>query len=581
MSLLKKIGIITLFLGLIWSCNRAEYECKDCIVQYAASDPKQLTPFNATDPTATAIFNHIFQTLIHYDYKTNELLPVLAKALPIIKTRIDGKVEARFEIHEDAKWDDGKPITGEDVAFSLKVVKNPFTDNQYLKTRFQLIERIDINKENPKVFSVVFSEPTMMVETLFTELYILPKQVYDAKGLLDDYNVFEFFYKSASELQDDKLIEFGTAYNGTVFQKDKVVGSGAYRLRSWESNTRVVLERKENWWAKGLNQENQWFQANLKELVFEIVDNPYTGYRMLKRGYIDAMNEMPLLPFAKNWIPDSSDFRKDYHVLTAPTYAYDYIGLNMNSSKLADLNVRQALAHLMNINQLIEKACYGLADEVRSFTHPTLVNLQDTTLEPYRFDLELADSLLESAGWIDLDSNGIREKAVQTDSTEEIVTLSLVINYNTGNTRRKIACELLQQSAKAVGIEIIIEPLELASLLENLKTHQFELYVGGWVASPKLSDPKEIWHTESANGGSNYVFFGNTESDKVIDNIRREMNPQKRAALYRQLHRMIHQEIPYIFLISQQKRIAVSKKFTNVSSCGTYPGFWSPEFLYE
>jgi len=581
MSLLKKVGIIVLFLGLIWSCNRAEYECKDCIIQYAASDPKQLTPFNATDPTAIAIFNHLFQTLIHYDYQSNELVPVLAKALPVIKSSFDGRVAVQFEIHEAAKWDDGTPITGEDVAFSIKVIKSPFTDNQYLKSRFRLIERLDINKDNPKLFSVIFSEPTMMIESLFTELYILPKQVYDEKGLLDDYNVFEFFYKSEFELQDDRLIEFGAAYNGTTFQKDKVVGSGPYRLRSWESNTRVVLERKENWWGKGLDPENQWFQANLKELVFEIVDNPYTGYRMLKRGYIDAMNEMPLIPFAKNWTPDSSDFRKDYHVLTAPTYAYDYIGLNMKSPKLMDLNVRQALAHLMDINRLIDKACYGMADEVRSFTHPTLTHLQDTSLQPYLFNIALADSLLELAGWTDLDSNGIREKVIQIDSTEEVVPLRLTINYNIGNNRRKVACESLQQSAKVVGIEIIIKPLELASLLENLKTHQFELYVGGWVASPKLSDPKEIWHTESANGGSNYVFFGNTESDKVIDTIRKEINPQKRAALYRQLHRMIHQEIPYIFLISQQKRIAVSKKFSGVYSCGTYPGFWSPGFVYE
>ena len=576
--MLKKVGIVILLLGMIWGCNRAEYKCEDCIVQYVSSDPKQLTPFNATDPTASIIFNHLFQTLINFDYQTNELIPVLAKELPTIKPTKDGKIEVRFEIHETANWDDGTPITGEDVAFSLKIIKSPFTDNQHLKTRFNIIERIDINKENPKRFSIIFSEPTMMVESLLTDLYILPKQVYDSKDLLEAYSVFEFSYKSESELQNEKLIKFGELYNSTKFQKDKISGSGAYRLANWNANKRVILERKENWWGKDLNTNNHWFQANPKELVFEIVDNPYTGYQMLKRKHIDVMNDMPVATFARNWYPDSSDYRKNYHVLTAPTYSYDYIGINMQSPKLSDLFVRQALAHLMDIDKLIDKACYGFADKVTNFTHPSLDDLQNNTLQPYEYNLTWADSLLNMAGWQDLDSNGIREKIIQIDSTEESINLSFIINYNTGNNRRKIACELLQKAAAKVGVEIVVKPLELVSLLENLKTHQFELYIGGWVASPKLSDPKEIWHTESANGGSNYVYFGSKESDLIIDAIREEMNPTKRAKLYRQLHQIIHNDIPYIFLISQQKRIAIDKKFQNVYSCGMNPGYWSPGF---
>ncbi|MFK7946024.1 MAG: ABC transporter substrate-binding protein [Saprospiraceae bacterium] len=579
--MLRKIGIVILFLGVIWSCNRAEYKCEDCVVQYAASDPKQLTPFNATDPTASIIFNHIFQTLIHFDYQTNQLIPVLAKTLPTIKTTKDGKIEVQFEIHETANWDDGTAITGEDVAFSLKVIKCPFTDNQYLKTQFSIIERINISKDNPKRFSIIFSEPTMMVENLLTDLYILPKQIYDSEGLLNTYSVFELSYKSESELQDEKLIEFGELYNSTKFQKEIVNGSGAYRLATWNSNTRVILERKENWWGKNLNQNNQWFQANLKELVFEILDDSYDGYKMLRREHIDVMNDMPIVKFAQNWYPDSSDYRQKYHVFTAPTYAYDYIGINLKSPKLSDINVRQALAHLMDIDKLIDEACYGFADKVMSFTHPSLEELQNTTLQPYEYNLIWADSLLNLAGWQDLDSNGVREKVFVIDSVEEVINFRLIINYNIGNERRKIACELLQEAAAKIGVEIVVEPLELVSLLENLKTNQFDLYVGGWVASPKLSDPKEIWHTESANGGSNYVYFGNEESDEVIDEMRQEMNPKKRAGLYCQLHQMIHNEIPYIFLISQQKRIVIDKKFQHVYGCGMNPGYWTPGFTYE
>ena len=79
-------------------------------------------------------------------------------------------------------------MTGEDVAFSIKVIKCPFTDNQHLKPTFDAIERVDINKENAKRFEVVFSEPTMMLESIFTDLYILPKHIYDADNLLETYS---------------------------------------------------------------------------------------------------------------------------------------------------------------------------------------------------------------------------------------------------------------------------------------------------------------------------------------------------------------------------------------------------------
>lgn len=577
--IMKKLGIVAVLLSLAWGCNRAEYECSDCVVQYVASDPKQLTPFNATDETASIIFQHIFQTLFSFDYRTNELVPVLAKAKPFIKTIENKKIEATFEIREGAVWDDGSPITGDDVAFSLKVIKCPFTDNQHLKTDFQIIEKVVVNKENRRQFALIYSQPTMLLESILTDLLILPKKIYDPKGLLDDYDVYELTYKSVEDLQDVNLRTFGEAFNSPKYQKEAINGSGAYRLISWSNNERIVLKLKENWWGFSYKNENQWFVTQPNELVFEIYDDAYAGYKALKRGDIHAMNDMPMATFAKSWYPKDGEYHEDYHIFTAPTFSYDYIGINTHSPKLTDTLVRQALAHLMDIDKLIAEACDGFADKVTSFTHPSLTNLANPNIKPYDFNVFLADSLLTKAGWLDLDSNGVREKVIITDSLEEVVELSLIINYNTGNDRRKIACELLQQAAAEVGIKIIIKPLELVNLLDNLKQHAFELYVGGWVASPKLADPKNIWHSEAANGGSNYVYFGDEKSDKIVEAIRKEMNPKKQAALYKELHWIIHQEIPYIFLISQHRRIAVNKRFQNVYGSGMSPGYWAPGFV--
>ena len=92
-------------------------------------------------------------------------------------------------------------------------------------------------------------------------------------------------------------------------------------------------------------------------------------------------------------------------------------------------------------------------------------------------------------------------------------------------------------------------------------------------ALPTPDDPKQIWHTESINGGSNYVSFGTPETDKLIDEIRGELNEDKRNNLYRQFQVAVHDACPYIFIWSPKERIAISKKFTNTETFIVRPGF--------
>ena len=112
--------------------------CVNCVITHELSDPEELTPLNANDNSATIVFQQVFQTLVHIDFKTYEIVPVLASEVPVITTNEDGTVDVSMEIRPEAKWDNGEPITGHDVAFSLKVLLNPKTDSKALKPYFDL-----------------------------------------------------------------------------------------------------------------------------------------------------------------------------------------------------------------------------------------------------------------------------------------------------------------------------------------------------------------------------------------------------------------------------------------------------------
>ena len=126
---------------------------------------------------------------------------------------------------------------------------------------------------------------------------------------------------------------------------------------------------------------------------------------------------------------------------------------------------------------------------------------------------------------------------------------------------RRDAALIFKEAAREVGINVDVVPQEWSIYIDNQKKHNFEMYYGAWISGVGESDPKQIFHTESINGGSNYCYFGNAESDALIEALRSELDKDKRAYYYKALQAIIHDEVPYIFLSAPLERIAISKKF--------------------
>ena len=579
MSIVKSSVALLLaaFILTLSACKVEDTKCLNCVIQHSLSDPEELTPLNANDNTASLLFHHMIQTLIHIDYKSNKIIPILAKERPTINKLDDGKVTLDWEIRPEAQWDNGQPITGHDIEFTLKVLLNPETDSKALKPYFDKVEDIIIDEENPKKFQVVYSEPYMIIESSFTNLWVVPSYAYDPEGIMANYTLKQMVddNRGAKTLKDDlEIKKFADEYNSPKYQREVVVGSGPYAFDRWETNQRVVVRLKENWWGHTLAKENHWFEAYPEEIIFESVNDYATAVVALKGEKLDAMNSIPNKDFVTD-LRKSESFLEKFNTYTPPQFSYDYIAINMRLPKFKDKKTRKALAHTMNVNQLIDSYCYGLGQPVASFTHPDITHRLNPDVKPYAYDLEKAKQLLSEAGWTDSDGDGTLDKMIDGEK----VDFKIKLNFNNGNKRRETACLIFQESARKIGIDIEIVPLEWAVLLERNKVHDFEMFVAGWISSPLESDPKQIWHTDSANDkGSNYTGFGNVESDGVIEALRVEMDDTKRAELYKKLHAMIHEDVPYIFLLAQKERVATHKRYGNSYGSGIRPGFWAAGF---
>ena len=562
-------GILMLCV-LVFSCKSDNTQDENKVKDFLLSNPQQLNPYNRVDGGSTMIMRYIFQVLVQTDYFTYEQVPQLAKALPVLRERQDGKILMDMEIRAQAKWDNGTPITGEDVAFSLKMMKLPKTDNAQVRIYFEYIEDIIIDPDNPRKFTLVCKEPYMLMASAIEDLSIIPAYIYDEKGLLKDYTVKELAAGGSKLERDPKLTEAAENFNAPKFKNQVVVGSGPYKFKSWEPTQRITLELKKDWWGHQLKDKNHWFQAFPEEIVYEIIPDMTTATVALKSEKIDVLKKIDPRTFVKD-LQESTPFTDKFNTYTPTQFLYIYIGMNMRDPKFEDVRVRRAMRHIMDTPQYQDNIFYGLAEQVKTFLHPSKKKFLSDKVKPHEYNLDKAAALMAEAGWKDSNSNGILDKVIDGELLEfEADIIYPNVSKNTGK-----AALMFQESARKVGIKINPAALEFTVMLEKQKAHNFEMYFGIWGSPPTESDPKQIWHTDSYNGGSNYVGFGTAESDQLIDDLRRELDEDKRAEIYKKLQEIIDEQAPYIFISATQNRLAIHKKFKGEPS-GVNPGYFSP-----
>ena len=543
------------------------------VITYLSAEPKTLNPYNRTDANAAILLRRNFQPLCQLDFFDYKLVPVLATALPDVEMMDNGRVNMTLEIREEAKWDNGEPITAQDVIFSLKVMNVPSVDNKALRPYFEYIEDVKVDENNPRKFTLDCKEPYMLMESALTDLFILPSYVYDPDGLLEEYSLTQITQGGEELKEDPKLVQFGDQFNSSKYQREVGIGSGPYHFDRWETNQRVVYKLKDNWWGTQLAQENHWFEAEAKELVYEVINDQTTAVVALRGGKLDAMYRIPPRTFIEE-LKVSENFNNQFNTYSPTQFLYSYLGINMRDQKFGDVDTRKALRLIMDCEKYSTTVFYGLAERVNSFIHPSKKEFINPDVPIYEQDLDGARELFKKAGWSDSNGNGTIDKTIDG----ELVEMSFELLYpSSANTSEK-GVLMFQEFAKTVGVNVIPRPLEFSQFLERTKAHNFEMYFGIWGSSPLESDPKQIWHTSSYNGGSNYVGFGTPESDKLIDDLRKELDRGKRAEIYKKLQKIIDDECPYIFMDATKNRIAIAKKFGEQKVSGVNPGYYVPGF---
>jgi peptide/nickel transport system substrate-binding protein len=570
--LLAPLAILTLFSS---SCRREEQSSmhkrssNEVSIRLEA-EPDRLNPLLSTISYSRQVFDPLHLYLMNYDPTTLVLVPQLLKETPkieLIKNGVfEGGTKYSFEIREEAVWDDGKPVMAADYEATLKLIFNPFLPTLGYRTFLENIQSFDIDKMNPKKFTIILNDTYFAgLESLTNVVPVLPKHIFDADNSLDTVSLLKLISDPSPENQLKNypfIKDFADYYLGEFFSRNPegVNGAGPYKLVSWLSGQEILLEKKQAWWGDKLATDNAAFQAFPDKLLFKIIPDPVSALAALKNEEIDVMQNIAPEDFLD--LTSDSTTKAHFSFYTPSSLSSYYISLNTRLPILSDKKVRRAFAHAIDVDELIKNVFIGFGTRCATPLHPSSAEY-NADLKPITFSIEKAKKLLAEAGWSDTDKDGILDKKIGGKKT----ALSVKYLANASKASSMTLAELIKSNARKAGIDVVIDAKDANTLLDKLRSREFEMISAGRSITPQWS-PSQNWRTDADNRSG----FGNEKTDEWIDALEREPNQSKRWVISKKLQAEIYEEQPEIMLFCPQERLVIHKRFEAVSTA-VWPGF--------
>ena len=563
----KKAIIILLITSFLISCVKERDLSQNTVIAHILSQPDGLHPYNNNSVMRSYVFQYTQKTLLRLDLETLEYVPDLLKELP--SSSEDNKT-FYFELKDNIIWDDGSPVTSEDVEFSTKIMLCHLTDNSQIRPIYNsVIESVEINTENPLKFTMRAIDVNWTAKTILGGIYIQQKEYWDPNGILDKISFEQILSRSFEET--DEITNWFNNFNhaDNSFKPNKLQGLGPYIVSEWEPSQYITLTKKSSWW--GSKDTSVYSKAYPEKIIFKVIREDASSYLALKNQEIDVTTNIGTVKLMN--LRERDYFNDNYDSDFLNRYGISYIGLNMKPDGIkhkpffVDKRVRRAVAFTIPVDEIIEVMMHGKATRQASSVSPLKSTYNDTlTLIP--LDIEKAKKLLTEAGWVDTDGDNIRDKMINGVKTP----FSFKFSYMSSPASKEVVL-MMKESMYKAGIVAEPTPMDFSLFYKNAGDHKFDAMLAGWGSSAAYSNPMQLWHTSSwANKGSNFCGFGDAESDALIEEANKTLDYQTHKNALLKLQARIYEDQPYVFLYCSKRKFAVHKRFNNREMFFEFPG---------
>jgi peptide/nickel transport system substrate-binding protein len=463
-------------------------------------------------------------------------LPSLENGLAVREPQPDEEadgVAVTYEIHPDATWGDGTPVTTADVLFTWEVGRHP-QSGVGAADLYRRITEIDVIDDKS---------------------FIMHKSKLDFT-----YNAINDFRLLPAHLERQVFEEDAQTYrNRTHYDTDPTnpgLWFGPYRVSDLVQGSHIVLARNEYWYGD---------KPAFDRVIVRAIENTAALEANLLSGEID-MIEGALGMALDQALAFEKRHGDSYTVFTKPGLIYEHIDVMLDNPILADVRVRKALLLAADRQALSDQLFEARQPVADTFVNP-LDWVHHADVETYAYDPDQARALLDEAGWTEM-RGGIRHNA-------DGEPLQMTIMTTSGNRTRELVQQFLQSQWRAVGMDVTIINQPARVLFgETISKRQFEaLAMFAWISSPE-NVPRTTMHsseipTEDNNwSGQNYTGFVNERMDALIDAIEIELDRDRRLELWQEIQQIYASELPALPLYFRSNAHIWPKWLGNVVPTG-------------
>jgi peptide/nickel transport system substrate-binding protein len=461
-------------------------------------EAQSLNPILTNETEGTWRTMMLFDPLIELHPITFEPMPRLATEWEVS----DDGLTYTFHLRDDSMWHDGTPVTAEDVAFTVMQILAPeYTGPDY--TGWTMLvgaeevksgaateaAGIAVIDDHTVAFTLVEPSAPFLVDTIGSVPFIpLPKHLLEG--------------------EDMTTTDFNTA----------PVGNGPYKFVSWEVGNTFVMEANPDWWGG---------EPAIKRVVHRNIPDSQTLVVALEAGEIHGSL------YALPTVAESLQAQENLKVMVVPFDFPNGFKYNFNNPVAADIAVRKAIAHAVDNELYASEFLLGLGEAGVGPVAPGIWAFNEN-LEPYAYDPETAMQLLEEAGWVDSNGDGIREKAG--------VAATIVAETNSGNVMREDYCTYKQASLLEIGIDWQCEFKEWSVIVNNAGTGEYQAIQPQWAGASV--EPHELYSSFHTDGSNNTGGYSNAEVDALLEEGAVTVDQERRKAIYDRVQEIVMDELP-------------------------------------
>lgn len=515
----------------------------DTIILRSGGDISIFNPLLWTDSGSAAAGVLIWPTIFDTDRFTGLPLP----GLTTWEISEDG-LTYTFTIREDANWSDGTPITANDVKFAIDAVKSDLVESP----RKGNVESIAaVNVIDDKTVEIVLSEVYCTLWQDLGVIYLLPS------------------HRFAPDFSDFMTNPLNT---------DPDISGGPYLFLEWQPDEFSRFQANPDFW-KG--------EPTIPFVINRVIEDNAVVLQALQAGELDYMvlpgDQFEQLSQKENFNYFAfSQGNVGFMALnwadpTNPQPAYDENGNLVEQTPhpiFSDVKVRQAVAMGYDKSAIIDTLGENGAIQLASSVVPTISWAINENVEPWPYDPEAAAALLDEAGWVDEDGDGIRE-CHGCATAEEGTPLKFEIAYSAFFAYFETAALIAQDQLSQLGMDISLKQLEWGAYLNDVLLAQtFDatpISFGGGSDPDGVASAITSARNDIPGGGFNITSYVNPEYDQLLEQARTVpgCSQEDRKALYDEIQRIQHEDVAYDFYISPNFFYVMNKRVENFN-----PGPW-------